>query len=301
MLPPGDMAFLTWAADVIVAGMTEEAGLTHSTDVKEPGWFTAFDRFVEYSSELEILVHVHLSAVTHLREWSTVLKTIRTTSDAPLADGLATQIKQLEREAEYIEEMADRKHGLLHSHLLVGLWSALEVLVEDSLADWLKDHPAVLNEDRVSKVKLSVADMLALPDDEKYKMIVRGVAQVEKAPLKTGVDCFERVLSVFGVGGSLEADIKRAIYELHQVRNAVAHRGSLVDRKLSAACPWLPFELNSRLDIDHVRFMYYTHATHVYVNVVLGRLMRFDHPEYSGSELGCFTPFVARVMALNRE
>jgi hypothetical protein len=78
------------------------------------------------------------------------------------------------------------------------------------------------------------------------------------------------------MGGPIADDLRRALYEAQQVRNTLAHRGGVADRRLTDACPWLKLSPGKSFTITHRRFEYYQQAIRLYVINVLNRFLRED-------------------------
>ena len=91
-----------------------------------------------------------------------------------------------------------------------------------------------------------------------------------------GFGRFERVLEAIGMGGPIADDLRRALYEAQQVRNTLAHRGGVADRRLTDACPWLKLSPGKSLTITHRKFEYYQQAIRIYVINVLNRFLHED-------------------------
>ena len=62
-----------------------------------------------------------------------------------------------------------------------------------------------------------------------------------------GVDRVEQLLQPFGLMGSVEADVKRDIREMHFVRNVIVHRASTADRRIVEGCPWMKLTIGQRI------------------------------------------------------
>lgn len=188
-------------------------------------------------------------------------------------------LSNLQREASYAEEFQKKGHALLHAHMLLGQWSALETFIEELAAGWLHVHPEALRSLVLQKVRVPLAEMLALSDAERLDRIVSEIARDLKVDLANGVSKFEKILDAIGLGGPLDSDLKRAIFEMHQIRNCIAHRAATADQRLIEACPWLELRPGERINIWLYKFMYYAHATHSYAAVVANRCVSAEGDE----------------------
>jgi hypothetical protein len=97
-------------------------------DAKQPRsakspWRAPFNRFAQYTDETEVLVHLHISAVSRLIGLPDFYKEAFYWPDDHRMVVRATE------EAKHAKDEAGKDFPLIHAHALLGLWSALESLI----------------------------------------------------------------------------------------------------------------------------------------------------------------------------
>jgi hypothetical protein len=146
------------------------------------------------------------------------------------------------------------------------------VAVEDVLVSFLMNDAAILRHEAFSKLKVPLSEFEILEKEERMRVLI---AELERNPLlsrKHGVDRFELLLEPFGLGGTIDAEVKKGIREMHHVRNVLVHRGGRADRRLVEGCPWLGLELGRSVTINHDAFGRYLKALISYVTELLYRI-----------------------------
>jgi hypothetical protein len=72
----------------------------------------------------------------------------------------------------------------------------------------------------------------------------------------------------------VDDDVRKDMLELSEMRNVIVHRGSLADRKLLQACPWLPLKPKDKIVIDHATCNRYVKAVDNYMGNTMTRAGR---------------------------
>jgi hypothetical protein len=82
-------------------------------------------------------------------------------------------------------------------------------------------------------------------------------------------------VSALGLGGSVDREVKRTLYELFQIRNVVVHRACIADRRLVEECARLGLKQGEEVRINHAAYHGYLEAIDAYFTCLLKRLA--DH------------------------
>jgi len=164
-----------------------------------------------------------------------VLGTVRGGSDQKHEE----TIHAAEKDAELAETEIQNDYPVLHGLTTIALWSWLEDLVKGLVGNWFLHRPASMNAPAVHKLRVRLGDYLQLSRPEQARFLVELLEQDTASALKQGLPRFNSLLDVIGLSVNISEQSKKAIYEHHRVRNALAHRGGRVDAKLRAECPWL--------------------------------------------------------------
>jgi hypothetical protein len=225
----------------------------------ENRWQAAIIRFAKYIDETETLVRLHTAGVSRLIGVPNFLK------EAFYESEDSEWFISAKRLADVANTEASKEFPLLHAHSLLGLWSALEALVEDVSVAWIMTKPETLQRPAFSKIRVSIVEFQLLTTEEQMRYLVAEAQRDLKAELRLGITRFEKLLDAIGMNGSTPNEVSKAIYEAQQVRNAIAHRGGLADRQLTQACPWLGLNSGERIVIGHRKFKYYLQAIHLYI------------------------------------
>jgi hypothetical protein len=228
-----------------------------------PEWATApFETFIEYVKQESILVHLATRGIAQIER------------GVPLAEALAA-VKTGEKGAEtesvrLARELADLAKGeieteftRLHGHSIVGVWGGLESLVEDVVVAWLKNRPSLLLNESFRRVKVSVGEFQASTRDARLRYLVGETDR--RLGISAGLPRFEQLFEAVGLGGPLDEKLRRKLIEMYAVRNVVAHRRGIADRKLRTECPWRrDWRLGRPVKIGHEAWSEYMSATQTY-------------------------------------
>ncbi|SRR6266550_2572306 len=178
------------------------------------------------------------------------------------------------REASRLAKIeVDEGFPTLHRQVALSLWSSLEWLISDFLANWLANEPKSLSIEAVKKVKVSIAELETLSGVEKYYYLVSEIERDTKSGLRQGVDRFESTLQVFGLSGSVPESVKRDLFEFGHVRNVLVHRNGVADPRFVKACHWLELSAGQAVTVDQARLMRYIHAAQGYVTLLVDRVV----------------------------
>ena len=186
---------------------------------------------------------------------------------------------------EEAEETAARIRGaeesissIMLEHALMGLWSKLEASIEDLAALWLAINPDALTRTEVARIRIPLAEYLALAEEDRPVLLVSELQRDLRTSLAEGVTPFERLLSAVGLGGALDPWVRKSIFEISRVRDLIAHRGGVVDRKFAEACPWLGGSPGERFSIVD-RYGRYADALSIYALTLVNRCrIAHGHP-----------------------
>ncbi len=128
----------------------------------------------------------------------------------------------------------------MHMHI-VGLWGALEATIIDFMVAWLTNEPNAIQNDAFSKVKIPLSEFETLEKEERIRLLIDEVERSQRSQNKAGLSRFKSLLATINLSGEIADETQKTLYELFNIRNVVVHRASIVDRRLLAACPWLPY------------------------------------------------------------
>jgi hypothetical protein len=188
-------------------------------------------------------------------------------------DKESERVDEATRQASALAQLeVDEGFPTLHRQVALSLWSSLEWLISDLLANWLANAPNALSIENVRKVKVSIADYENFSGMDKYYYLLSEIERDTKSALKQGVGRFEATLQVFGLAGSVPEAIKKDLFEFGNVRNVLVHRNGVADARFVNACPWVALSTGQAVIVDEARLTRYIHAVMEYVGLLRGRL-----------------------------
>ncbi|MGW5525515.1 hypothetical protein [Streptomyces xanthochromogenes] len=256
-------------------------------------WHQPFRIFSQYCHDTEDLIHITLQGAHRVSKEPEILS-ILYDPELHITEGSELnpeRMAQSERHAEIAKRELKRSFPLLHGHALMGVWGALEALIEDVSVSWMMHAPEVLQGNSMSKVKIPIATFLSLSDADRMRLVVSELQRDIKADLRSGVSRFESLLDCLGLGGEVDGRVRDAIYKAQQIRNVLAHRGGVADKRLVEACPGLGLEIGDKVEIDHLAFGELSLAMQIYAATVKNRCCSadgekpaiFDSPGFEGA------------------
>lgn len=212
---------------------------------KLPKWIVDhFQESLHSHDQLMQITSISARGIGALRGMPTMVKLaarVQGTSEHP------DSVKRLERaqkEAELATTEVAKDYPVLHGLAVVALWSGMEHLVKGFIALWLTHRRDALNVPAVQKLRVRLGEYLQLPKAEQAQFLVELLEQELASPLKRGAARFESLLQPFGLSFALPDGCGKTLFELQQVRNAIAHRNGRADRRLRSGCPWLKLKNN---------------------------------------------------------
>jgi hypothetical protein len=246
---------------------------TKAAGPKVPPWATShFASTVEAFEELGQLIHISEKGIAILRGMPEVVKVLADVEGSLGDPRSKKRIELAEKEAGLAQTEVDKDFPVLHGLAVVALWSGLEHFVKGLIALWLMHRKDALTASAVQRLKVKLGDYLPLSKPEQARYLIELLEQDLASPLKRGMSRFESLLEPFSLGGSLPDGCAKTLFELQQVRNVVAHRNGIADRRLRSECPWLKVKLNQGVPVTREMLNHYFNAAMEYALAVFYRI-----------------------------
>lgn len=153
---------------------------------------------------------------------------------------------------------------------LVYLWGRIDNLIKDLLIDYIDTDSKLLEYKKMPKIKLDLNFIAMSEYDQKYYLISQ-IEQGLSTPLKNGIKKFEDLLDVFELGGKVPKILSDKMYEISNIRNVIAHNGSIVDNKFIDRCPNLGYSLGQRISLNQAQYVSYSYSLMAYITVLDSR------------------------------
>jgi hypothetical protein len=238
---------------------------------KLPDWIT--DHFEQSLKSIETLmriVSVSERGIGVFRGMPGVIKVIAKVKDTEDTPATAKLIESAEKEARLAQQELDKDFPVLHGLAVVALWSWLENFVKGFVVLWLVHRKDAYSATALQKLRVKLGEYLQLSKTEQAHYVVELMEQDLASPLRRGVTRFDSLFEPFAlVTTPLPNECAKALFELQQVRNAIAHKNGNADRHLKSACPWLKVKINQPVPVSSKMLQSYSAACMQYLLVRL--------------------------------
>lgn len=246
---------------------------------KLPKWIT--DHFTDALNSLELhmqIVELSARGISVLRGMPKIVEVLATVDGKNDEDALK-KLERAKREAELASAEVAKNFPVLHGFAVVALWSWMEHFVKGFVALWVMHRRDALAVPAIQKLRVRLGEYLQLQKAEQAQLLVELLEQELASPLKRGVTRFESLLEPFGLSFPLPDGCGKTLFELQQLRNAIAHRNARADRKLRSDCPWLKLKSNEPVHVSHSMLNNYSEVCAQFLLELLyhvGDIYKFD-------------------------
>jgi hypothetical protein len=187
------------------------------------------------------------------------------------------ELRIAEANAAFAEKEEERGFPHLHANAVVGLWGALESSLEDFLVAILMNEPELLRSEAFSKIRIPLAEYETLEKEERMRILVEELERGQGLGKLQGVGGLEKLLAYVDLSGDVEANTKKTLWEMQNIRNVIVHRGSVADKRLIQNCPWLGLKVGDAVVVRHDSLHKYDLALHDYLLTIIRRLgVKYD-------------------------
>jgi len=200
--------------------------------------------------------------------------------EATSPDLREAQNLQAIRLEEFANEQIAQGFPYLFTVMTTRLWSVVELLVDEIVAERLKDPNTWSRPETIYSIKGGLVEFASLNKDDQANYLTLELQQSSHSALKLGVGQFEAMLDIVGCGGSVPDEVRRVLLELQQVRHVSSHRAGLVDRKLLKVCPWITCDFGTPIRLSLSHYHVYSAATTWYVMELAIRTASPERKEY---------------------
>ncbi len=241
----------------------------------------ALRRFMASWEEMFSLLHLGMRGIGVLMGMPRILEVLIETAspdDGPHeVENLQRKLARARRDAERAKSENEKNFPLLHAQTLIAAWGAFEAAIEDTLVAILIKEPKYLKTPALAKVKISLGDFHASDEEGRIRFLLAEISRSQGPGVKQGVDAFEFPLNFIGLSGPLPDELKKSVWEMHNIRNVLVHRASLADVRIVEECPWLNLKIGAPVTISHEALCRYGTALCEYCVEIARRLgKRYD-------------------------
>jgi hypothetical protein len=239
-----------------------------------PAWAMPCHWFAEYMLQVENLVKLTNYGVRGVINLAEILEiTMQGKQRKEEQEKALEDAKQLARLAD--SEIAS-DFPLLHSHAIIGMWGALEAMIEDLAVSWIDHNPSVLSEPTIARIRVPLAEFQGMEQADRLRFLIAELQRDLRVDLKSGATKFESLLGAIGLNGPVDKRVRNVLFETQQLRNIFAHRGGVADRRFIANCPQLNYSTGDTVKINSATFVRIYNGLTVYNLIIINRCRATD-------------------------
>jgi hypothetical protein len=235
-----------------------------------------FQQCIEYLREISQILNLSILGVKQLSRMFPLAKALHELEIAfgESEEGGEAYLNKWRKLADISTREIKYDFPMLHAHALVGIWSALDSLVEDILVAFLLHDPSIRRKEDVLKIKVTLLDYYSLDEESKFRYIAKQIRSNLKYDLKRGITRVDAIFKYLGINVDIDQETRRCFFEMNCLRNAIVHQAGRVDDKLSKDCPWLGLVPGERINISHEQIERYQISCAEYLTNILHELAK---------------------------
>jgi hypothetical protein len=165
--------------------------------------------------------------------------------------------KHFENLEGFAQREASNGHPYLFSLACIKLCSILEAAVDHVLVELLRNPSTVSSSSRLLRLKGPLIEFMGASELERIIYLREALKQDIAADLKIGAGRFESILDALGLSGTITPSIRKALLELHEIRNVVVHNMGKADKHFKNRCPWIAIEVGESVQVTQVQYRAY--------------------------------------------
>lgn len=174
------------------------------------------------------------------------------------AEQLEQQREQTMRLERFAHDQADRDFPYLYGVLSVRVWTILEDVVNSIVLERVADKAKIVDLPAFESLSIPLVPFLNADEQSRDELVLAALQQATKSRLKIGIGKFDSLLDAVGLDGGVPDAVRRAVVELSELRNVLAHRDGICDKRVSQRCPWLHLRAGDRVSISRKQFSAYS-------------------------------------------
>ena len=177
----------------------------------------------------------------------------------------AAEVERFARLEKFASEHCKKDFPYLYGLASLRLWSILESACWDLMKEELLDLSRWKSDERLRKLKGSIVEVSLAASADRTDLMLEGIKRELVARREKGLGGFESALELVGLAGPIAEPVTKLLYELREVRNAVAHRNGFADKRFLQACPWFAALEDELISVAPQRFHQYILAAQWYI------------------------------------
>ena len=186
--------------------------------------------------------------------------------------------KQAEMEETFGRQQKLRDFTYLYALASIKLWSILEAAIDDVALECVQTPNRCSDAKLLAGLKGPLLEFLQSSADERAEFLAAQLKQEVRASMQKGIGRFEAILAPLGLEGAVPDAVRRAIFELSEVRNVLMHRHGFADKRFVSSCPWFGARVGDELLVKEQQYVRYELAISCYFLEIDLRFRRRDDP-----------------------
>lgn len=181
-------------------------------------------------------------------------------------------IDRLIKEAPFLSkaagELKQNDYHVINSHSLIGMWSAVEVAVEDTIVLILSKESSALKLLTNCGIKITKFGPGPVIYEDARKLFKR-IERKFREKLKVG-ESYIKLFDLFGINVSCNRNVLAKMDEINSVRNCLMHRGGVIDDRAAKGVAALQPFIGKQMPITQARYHEYFDAISAFLVALCG-------------------------------
>lgn len=176
-------------------------------------------------------------------------------------------MKQAQSDSAFAAQEAKTGFKTICTHSAVAIWAAIETAIEQTLLNHIRTLPDSKAMMAAIAPSLSTDKLQTSSEADLRKLLRRWEGALDEP------DSIQRavhMLAAMKLKMSLPEEVRRCLAEMGEVRNAVLHRGGVVDEWFVLKCPWVGLRLGDALVVDEAKLEAFIDAAHKFSVALIG-------------------------------
>jgi uncharacterized protein YutE (UPF0331/DUF86 family) len=231
---------------------------------------------IDYVNGIDKILHISMRGVASFYKLPNLVEALIELDcfeeKREISDNDYKELEDARDTAKFAETEIAEDFPLLHAHSVVALWSAAETFIDELAILWIMYERESIDKEILKKILIPLIEYEELDEKEKARLIYRAIEEKARSKYMPGIARYEKIMNIFGLGGSVEDSIKDDLYEMNNVRNIIVHSSAIADRQLVESCPRLNVKLGEKVKIKHSNYVRYKAAMSDYMIKIIYRI-----------------------------
>jgi len=172
-----------------------------------------------------------------------------------LTQALTTLLQLSKNDSQFARDEIKRDFSIVRMHSAIGLWSAIETMVENVLASHINKHPELRDKIKEKYPDIKIKNKPNEPLENSTLRLIKNLENLCDG--ETVGKRYEEMLSAVGLEFSISDEIATGLNDLNEFRNLALHRRSIVDARFLAKSSFKTHKVGEKFTIsddEYIRF-----------------------------------------------